>query len=334
MMQDKKNGIDFVIIWVDGNDQEWLKEKNRFSPDERKFNINNVRYRDWDILHYLFRGIEKFAPWVRKVHFVTCGQVPEWLNLEHPKLNFVKHSDYISEEYLPTFSANPIELNNHRIVDLADRFVFFNDDMLLTAPVTQEDFFEDGLPRNIAVLNPPTPNRHGISTIIMNDLGIIADHFSFTASLRENWKKWFHLGYGPQLLRTLLLLPWRRYLGFYETHLPSSFLKSTFEEVWKQEEAVLKKVSGHRFRDDSDVNQYLMTYWQIASGNFAPGDPKIGKMYDVGTQIDTITDAIINQRRKLICVNDSEKIDDFTDLQQKLIKAFDHILGEKSSFEK
>jgi hypothetical protein len=334
MMQDKKNGIDFVIIWVDGNDQEWLKEKNRFSPDEKKFNINNVRYRDWDILHYLFRGIEKFAPWVRKVHFVTCGQVPEWLNLEHPKLNFVKHSDYISGEYLPTFSANPIELNLHRIEDLADRFVFFNDDMLLTAPVTEQDFFEDGLPRNIAVLNPPTPNRHGISTIIMNDLGIIADHFSFTASLRENWKKWFHLGYGPQLLRTLLLLPWRRYLGFYETHLPSPFLKSTFEEVWKQEEAVLKKVSGHRFRDDSDVNQYLMTYWQIASGNFAPGDPKIGKMYDVGTQIDAITDAISNQRRKLICVNDSEKIDDFTDLQRKLIAAFDQILGEKSSFEK
>ena len=141
-------------------------------------------------------------------------------------------------------------------------------------------------------------------------------------------------GYGPQLLRTMLLLPWRRYLGFYETHLPSPFLKSTFEEVWKQEEAVLKKVSGHRFRDDSDVNQYLMTYWQLASGNFAPGDPKIGKMYDVGTQIDAITDAIRNQRRKLICVNDSEKIDDFTGLQQQVTKAFDHILGEKSAFEK
>ena len=77
-----------------------------------------------------------------------------------------------------------------------------------------------------------------------------------------------------------------------------------------------------------------MTYWQIAAGNFAPGDPKIGKMYDVGTQIDAITDAISNQRRKLICVNDSEQIADFSNLQEQLIRAFDSIQGDKSSFEK
>ena len=110
-MQENNSGIDFVVIWVDGNDPQWRQEKNRFSPDEAKFNINDVRYRDWDILHYWFRAVEKYAPWVRKVHFVTCGHVPQWLNLEHPKLHFVKHSDYIDAEFLPTFSANPIELN-------------------------------------------------------------------------------------------------------------------------------------------------------------------------------------------------------------------------------
>jgi hypothetical protein len=333
-MQDKKNGIDFVIIWVDGNDQEWLKEKNRFSPDERKFNINNVRYRDWDILHYLFRGIEKFAPWVRKVHFVTCGHVPQWLNLEHPKLNFVKHSDYISEEYLPTFSANPIELNLHRIEDLADRFVFFNDDMLLTAPVTEQDFFEDGLPRNIAVLNPPTPNRHGISTIIMNDLGIIADHFSFTASLRENWKKWFHLGYGPQLLRTLLLLPWRRYLGFLDLHLPNAFLKQTFREVWEKEYDWLDQVSSRRFRSNDDLNQWVMCYWQIASGNFYPGNPKLGKVYYVTDDVSHVAEAIRTQKWKMVCVNDSEKVKNIDVLRVQIAEAFDSILGERCAFEK
>ena len=106
-MHNSVQEIDFVLIWVDGNDMEWQKTKAQYRGDEQ-FNQNNVRYRDWDILHYWFRGVEKFAPWVRKVHFVTCGHVPQWLQLEHPKLNFVKHEEYIAGEYLPTFSANPI----------------------------------------------------------------------------------------------------------------------------------------------------------------------------------------------------------------------------------
>lgn len=334
-MQEENSGIDFVMIWVDGNDPQWRAEKNRYSPDEAKFNVNDVRYRDWDLLHYWFRGVEKFAPWVRRIHFVTCGHVPKWLNREHPKLHFVKHSDYIDADYLPTFSANPIELNLHRIEGLSERFVFFNDDIFLIAPMKEKDYFVNGLPRDVAVLNPPTPNRYGIPTIILNDLGIIADHFDFITQFKANWKKWINPIYGVQNLRTLLLLPWRRYLGFYDLHLPSAFLKSTFEEVWGKEQDLLRKISGHRFRDDTDVNQYLMTYWQIAKGEFVPGSPKNGRMFEISFEnIDRITDVIRNQRMKVICINDSEKIDDFHILRQKLVDAFDCILKEKSSFEK
>lgn len=333
-MQQYTSDIDFVIIWVDGNDLEWRKSKNEYSPDESKFNINDVRYRDWDILHYWFRGVEKYAPWVRKIHFVTCGHVPAWLKLEHPKLNFVKHSDYIEAQYLPTFSSHPIELNLHRIEGLSEKFVYFNDDFFLTAPVEPEDFFVDGLPRCCAVLNAPTPNRHGIAGIIINNLGVLSDNFEFRMQLKKHWKKWFHPVYGVQLLRTMLLLPWRRYVGFLDLHVAAPFLKSTFEEVWAKEETLLRKVSSHKFRNDSDVNQYLMAYWQIASGNFKPVSPKIGKMYDVSASIDAITDVIRNQKKKMICINDSEKIDDFQSLRLQLVEAFDCVLKEKSSFEK
>lgn len=40
------------------------------------------RYRDWGIFHYWFRGVEKFAPWVRKVYFVTWRHLPEWQKLK------------------------------------------------------------------------------------------------------------------------------------------------------------------------------------------------------------------------------------------------------------
>ena len=120
----KEDIVDFVIIWVDGNDEQWQKEKAKDSPDKNT-DYRNIRYRDWDNLQYWFRGVEKFTPWVNKVHFVTCGHLPKWLNTNNPKLNIVKHSDFIPEKYLPTFSANPIELNIHRIKDLSEKFVFF-----------------------------------------------------------------------------------------------------------------------------------------------------------------------------------------------------------------
>lgn len=328
------SGIDFVMIWVDGSDLQWLEEKNRYSPDDKKFNINNVRYRDWNTLHYWFRSVELYAPWVRKIHFVTCGQVPQWLKLEHPKLHFVKHSDYMPKEYLPTFSANPIELNLWRIEDLSERFVFFNDDTFLTAPMTEDDFFHNGLPRCCAVLNPPTANIHGIGPIIMNDLGVIAEHFDFMTQFKKSWKKWLTPAYGTKLLRTFLLLPWRRYLGFLDMHLPLPLLKSTCREVWQTEGELLDKVSRNRFRGDSDLNQWVMSYWQIAKGEFYPMPTSVGRMFDVSRDMDQVTQAIRHRSMKMLCVNDSEKIADFHKLQAELTQAFEEAFPQKSSFEK
>ena len=143
--------IDFVIAWVDGSDPNWQKEKQKhlaeFLKDESVVDQGDYRYRDWDLLQYWFRSVEKYAPWVRKVHFVTCGQIPIWLNVNHPKLHIVNHEDYIPQEYLPTFNSHTIELNMHRIDGLSEQFVYFNDDMYITQRVAPTDFFMNGLPR-------------------------------------------------------------------------------------------------------------------------------------------------------------------------------------------
>ena len=106
-MNNKK--IDFVITWVDGNDVSWQKEKEKYSLTKE-----DVRFRDWDTLRYLFRGIEKFTPWVHKVYFVTWGHIPKWLNTTNPKLVIVNHQEFIPKKYLPTFNSHAIELNLHR----------------------------------------------------------------------------------------------------------------------------------------------------------------------------------------------------------------------------
>jgi len=55
-------------------------------------------------LRYSLRSVETFAPWVRNIYIVTNGQVPAWLNVNHPRIKIIKHEDiFPNKEDLPTF---------------------------------------------------------------------------------------------------------------------------------------------------------------------------------------------------------------------------------------
>lgn len=65
-LQMKKQIIDFVITWVDGSDPLWFRQKQNAKKKQGvSVDIDDriERYRDWEILKYLFRSIENFAPW-------------------------------------------------------------------------------------------------------------------------------------------------------------------------------------------------------------------------------------------------------------------------------
>lgn len=326
-----KSEIDFVLIWVDNNDKEWQKSFQQHKYGEQR--ESSERFRDWDNLHYWFRAIEKNAPWVRKIHFVTCGHYPAWLNKAHPKLNLVSHQDYIDSEYLPTFSANPIEINLHKIEGLSEKFVFFNDDFFLLNPTEQEDFFKNDLPCDAMILNAHA--GEGISHIIMNDLLVLNQYFNKKQVMKNNIGNWLNLKYGINLLRSFCLLPWPKFTGFYDPHLPQPFLKSTFETIWDLESDLMNEVSSHKFRDSKDVNQYLMRYWQLASGKFSPiSIMKQGRTYHLtDDNIEQSIDMIKNSTYKMCCINDTALISDFESVKQKVNQALAEKFPEKSSFE-
>ena len=94
----REDKIDIVLLWVDGSDEEWLKKKKQYEPGLEISNEVN-RFRDWGLLKYWFRGIEKNMSWINKIYFVVDNQKPSWLNEKHPKLKIVNHSDYIDEKY-------------------------------------------------------------------------------------------------------------------------------------------------------------------------------------------------------------------------------------------
>ncbi len=332
-----KNDIDFVIMWVDGSDIKWQKEKNMYLNNNSKDIDSRVnRYRDWETLKYWFRGVEKYASWVNKIHFVTWGHIPEWLNTENDKINIVKHEDYIPKNYLPTFNSHTIELNLYRIKDLSENFVLFNDDMFIIDKTKKEDFFCKNLPCDSAILSPiMVYDKDDFAKVSVNNMAIINTYFSKDCCIKKNFLKWINLKYGKQLLRTICLLPWKHFTGFYDIHLPTSLKKSTFKEVWSLEREMLDKTSSSRFRNNSaNINQWIIRYWQICKGEFYPRSIKYGYKFQYEENNDDIYKAIINQKYKMICLNDNEANYNFEIEKEKTIEAFEKILPEKSKFEK
>ena len=330
--------IDVVVLWVDGSDPAWLAQKSEYAPPAAKDSNSKNRYRDWGLLPYWFRAVEQFAPWVRKIHFVTWGHVPAFLNLSAPKLRVVRHDEFIPAEYLPTFSSHTIEMNIHRIPGLAEHFIYFNDDMFLLRPMAETDFFRDGLPCTYGG-EVPWEFRGNVGVwehAVANNLGVINKHFPKRKAVAAHGKKYRDGCYRWQdNLRTLALqkLFPHFFTGFKNLHAPAAYLKSTFQSVWEAEPEMLDSTCRNRFRAAADVNQWVCLWWQLASGSFSP---YVVDNLVTGIQPDTIgmlCDAIENQKHAMVCLNDPEQEVDFEALSLCLKESFEKILPGKSTFE-
>ena len=337
--------IDFVITWVDGDDPAWRKEKAAYSgqkvsekEEPSSVDTRDVRYRDHGLLRYWFRGVEKFAPWVRKIHFVTWGHLPEWLDTDHPKLHIARHEDFIPKEFLPTFNANAIELNLHRIEGLSDHFVYYNDDVFPIRLLNETDFFRDGKPCDMLAFQPVVANAANpvMSHLFLNNALVIAKHFDKRENVKKQPGKYFKIGYPPlYFCYNLLELAFPQYTGFYTVHGPVPFCKQTFQEVWEKEEQQLRETSSHRFRSKDDVSDYLIRDWQKLTGNFYPCNLlKDFAYHELSGDNQKLCWAIKKQSKKVICINDANDKIDFKRTMQELTEVFEEILPEKSSFEK
>lgn len=326
--------IDFVILWVDGNDKEWQKERSKFENKNDDSSQLSFRYRDWDNLQYLFRGIEKFTPWVNKIHFVTWGHLPKWLNKQHPKLHIVNHRDYMEEKYLPCFNSEALELNLHKIEGLAEHFVYFNDDTFILKNLRKEEFFINGLPCDSAIMNVHCCELEVGGTLCnFLNIGIINRHFKMRQVLKKNWSKWFNFRYGMELLRNIYLLPCPRFPGMLMQHLPNSFLKSTFQEVWEKESELLEDTCRKKFRSLDDVNQWLFKEWQLASGKFVPRSPGMGVSL-LARDVKKACKIVEKQKYKMLSFNDEKMTDkEFEKIKKRINGSFNKILPEKSGFE-
>lgn len=328
--------VDLVVLWVDGNDLEWQTEKQKVTPKAGNGEDNRIiRYRDWGLMKYWFRAVEKNLPWINNIYFITCGHLPEWLNTEHPKLKTVKHSDYIPQKYLPTFNSNVIELNIHRIEELSEQFILANDDFFFLNPLDYDFFFKNGLPCDAAVQNVLQFHKSGgIGHIMANNLEWLNKRFKKREVMKKNPFKWFNLRYGKTAFNNLYLLPFSNFTGFYDPHIPYGYLKSGWVDLWNENGEELDRICTNRLRSNTDINHWLIRYRQFAEGRFTPVSPNRGEFLVIGSDDERIKTVLSGDETPTVCLSDDFEDIDFEFERKFLEDLFEKRFPEKSEFEK
>lgn len=146
--------IDAVITWVDGADPAHAQRLHEYLASiggARPAAAHVTRFDDAGELDWCVTSILRFAPWIRTVHIVSDRQTPKLIaRLQGTpyasRVRVVDHREIFAghEDCLPTFNSRAIITALWRLPQLAENFIYFNDDFFLLRPVAPTDFFRDG----------------------------------------------------------------------------------------------------------------------------------------------------------------------------------------------
>jgi hypothetical protein len=138
--------IDMVFSWVDGSDPEFRARRAAQMSQHvvGEGDEADARVRQIDELKYALRSVNMFAPWVRRIFIATDSVLPAWL-AEHPKITIVRAEEHFSDRAaLPTYNSHAVESQLHHIPELAEHFLYSNDDMFFGRPLKASVFFSPG----------------------------------------------------------------------------------------------------------------------------------------------------------------------------------------------
>ena len=240
----KARDIDIVYTWVDGKDTDFQVKYERslktLSSSRSDDSVGLHRFRDNGELKYSLRSLEAYAPEFHRIHIVTNGQRPGWLNPTLGKISIVTHDEIFSDRsHLPTFNSNAIELNLHRIPNLSRRFLYFNDDIFLGSTVSINDFITA---ESQYVCLQPIPLHSNI------DKGLVHD------------RAYAHT---QEIVNQLCGVKHSRLLPVHAPQLYDRELLGDLEKMFREE---FHETCGHKFRSDNDlVLRVLYSYYLLES---------------------------------------------------------------------
>ncbi|MFC7053608.1 hypothetical protein ACFQI3_13010 [Hansschlegelia quercus] len=143
---------DIVIAWVSGADSQHRKKRARYlanGPSPETVATKNRRFSDNEEIRFNLRSIRNHAPWIRRIWLITDNQFPSCIDRELAQSSNIEVVDHRTiyrgfEGFLPVFNSLAIETMLWRIPELAEQFIYCNDDMIFAAPTQETDFFREG----------------------------------------------------------------------------------------------------------------------------------------------------------------------------------------------
>jgi hypothetical protein len=308
--------VDIVYAWVDGADPVWQARKAAHEPAAGAHHAtatHQSRYIAREELRYSLRSVWMFGGWVRRIHIVTDGQVPSWLDTGHPKINLVDHREIFRDpSVLPVFNSHAIESQLHHIAGLADQYLYFNDDLFFGRPVEPELFFTaNGLARiflsdQTIDLGAPSLRDLPATAAAKNNRTLIERDFGVT--VRHKYRHGVH----PQLRDVLVELEKRH---------PDEFAR----------------VAASRFRhpDDLSIPSSLHHTYAYLRGRAVPGTMQY-RYQDIG-RLNTARrlDEILRERPQVFCLNDiATEPEQLPELDRVLRQFFGEYFPLPSPFER
>ena len=263
-MISKDRHIDAVITWVDGEDPVHREKRLNALNDTENGKINTLpsgadttRFSNNDEIKYCINSIIRFAPWIRKIFIVTDDQTPDFLSdsfMHEHDIHIVDHKE-IFESYewaLPTFNTRTIESGLWRIPGLSDRFIYFNDDFVLSKKVEPEDFFQDG------------------KAVIQGNWHKINDYGPFRMKLNELFSKATKKLFGiTRSMHTLLQIRSAQLAGFknryyFIPHVPHPVHTETIRSFFEDNPEMFEQNIRYPFRSTDQFSAiFLANYLDI-----------------------------------------------------------------------
>jgi len=246
--------VDIVYTWVDQSEPAWMEKREKaFHWAHQKQNLcrDGIREREFEKLNQLkfsLRSVSKYADFVNRIYIVSDNQIPAWINLEHPKIEFVSHQTIFGEAgKLPSFNSHAIESRLHHIPGLSEHFLYLNEDFFFGSKVSSTDFFKN---RTVSKFFP-SPNRIESSPVSSTDLGM-------TAAAKQGQK--------------LIKKHFNQKILHYISHCPYPLQRSILYEMEKVFKAEFNRTAFHQFRHINDISipAFLYFYYASAKGRAIP----------------------------------------------------------------
>lgn len=253
--------VDLVYLWVQGQDpahrqkrEYWLREYGL----EPAVANPDVRYVEHDELKYSLRSAELFLPWVRRIFIVTDNQVPHWLDLSHPKIRVVDHTEFADARNLPTFNSRAIAAQLHNIPGLCEHFILCNDDTFLGQPCRPDDFFARRSDGEIVMKVMPSES---------DDDWITPMHWIRGDPLARLWMG----GWNSVKVAMELRRPWHKVRRMH-LHQARALTKSALRSVTQRFAGAYRTTCANKFRSADDMLFIPLTaYGCLATGDAVRG---------------------------------------------------------------